>query len=1076
MAKKIDKRNNEKSYKDEGKFNKVVLNHNFIHDFEIINPLTIRYVKYWKEIKRRCMEGYWHEGKWMPGNLYFYINLCKIKLNKDEHSKTKIEGRPFLRDLEWIKSFVYQEARGFSGFQDDEECTCLEIVNKINNLKEEELNTWKDDYVLPKEAFKKDGSLKTYVKARDYLKKIHSKNLGKPLYQNEAQNVIDIECFDPNTLVLMNDFSYKKIKDIKIGEFVMGTNGPTKVKNKFSDKNEMYELKGRDGRTQIVSKGHLVHLKYNGIKKNFKVEDLLKKNNTDSFKARYQLYNTECIPFDEIDLKFDPYFIGLWLSDGRTKESSISMTDLEPLVYLSNLFNQPIRPDKPHNYKLQSYTIYCNNTKEMRKYGFIDNKHIPITYLQSSEKQRLQLLAGIIDGDGWLQHDTFYIGEPKKSLAESYVILAKSLGFFSSIHKRKTIWEVCIGGDVYKIPTKIKRKQARYKKKTRTYCKTGFDIKPLGVGDFVGIEVDDKDSLFLLHDFTVVHNCRGGGKSYYGGNAMVLHNFLMDGATDYDEYWKNKQEGNQMTSETLVGAIDAKYSKDLLDKVQLGMNSLVGKQSFQGRTIPSPLSKEFAGSWYSGKQFIKAKVDKKIGGQWESVGSGATIYHRSFKDDPHAGNGTRPSLACIEEVGFFNILTDALGAMKDTTYNGDVKFGSIYMFGTGGDMQGGSSEQAMEVFNNPSAYDCLCFQDEWEDTGDIGFFIPYEMGLNKFKDSEGNTIWNQAIKSVDNKRAKLEAGKSKKPLYDEMQNNPRVPSEAFLTINSNIFPVGELKEHLNWLRSNQHDGFVKGQCGELVFVMSDSGEPELKWKPDLKNKLTPTWFKMKKSDDATGCIQIWEHPKTVNGTIPYGFYIAGTDPYDQDQSVSTASLGSTFIYKSFHTDEGIYEWPVAEYTARPGTAKEHHENIRKLLMYYNAKDLYENERNTLKMHFEHKNSLHLLARTPTILKSTEGSKVQRQYGINMTAQIKDELEIYTRDWLLQDAGNGKLNLHKIYSIPLIQELIYYNRVGNYDRVIAFMLTICHKLMNHHIKIEQVREQIRTTDPFFQRAFSGNFYK
>lgn len=763
MAKKIDKRNNEESYKDEGKFNKVVLNHNFIHDFEIINPLTIRYIKYWKEIKRRCMEGYWHEGKWMPGNLYFYINLCKIKLNKDEHSKTKIEGRPFLRDLEWIKSFVYQEARGFSGFQDDEECTCLEIVNKINNLKEEELNTWKDDYVLPKEAFKKDGSLKTYVKARDYLKKIHSKNLGKPLYQNEAQNVIDIEC-------------------------------------------------------------------------------------------------------------------------------------------------------------------------------------------------------------------------------------------------------------------------------------------------------------------------RGGGKSYYGGNAMVLHNFLMDGATDYDEYWKNKQEGNQMTSETLVGAIDAKYSKDLLDKVQLGMNSLVGKQSFQGRTIPSPLNKEFAGSWYSGKQFIKAKVDKKIGGQWESVGSGATIYHRSFKDDPHAGNGTRPSLACIEEVGFFNILTDALGAVKDTTYNGDVKFGSIYMFGTGGDMQGGSSEQAMEVFNNPSAYDCLCFQDEWEDTGDIGFFIPYEMGLNKFKDSEGNTIWNQAIKSVDNKRAKLEAGKSKKPLYDEMQNNPRVPSEAFLTINSNIFPVGELKEHLNWLRSNQHDGFVKGQCGELVFVMSDSGEPELKWKPDLKNKLTPTWFKMKKSDDATGCIQIWEHPKTVNGTIPYGFYIAGTDPYDQDQSVSTASLGSTFIYKSFHTDEGIYEWPVAEYTARPGTAKEHHENIRKLLMYYNAKDLYENERNTLKMHFEHKNSLHLLAKTPTILKSTERSKVQRQYGINMTAQIKDELEIYTRDWLLQDAGNGKLNLHKIYSIPLIQELIYYNRVGNYDRVIAFMLTICHKLMNHHIKIEQVREQIRTTDPFFQRAFSGNFYK
>jgi hypothetical protein len=144
-------------------------------------------------------------------------------------------------------------------------------------------------------------------------------------------------------------------------------------------------------------------------------------------------------------------------------------------------------------------------------------------------------------------------------------------------------------------------------------------------------------------------------------------------------------------------------------------------------------------------------------------------------------------------------------------------------------------------------------------------------------------------------------------------------------------------------------------------------------------------------------------------------------------------------------------------------------------MYYNAVDLYENERNTLKMHFSHKHSLHLLAKTPTMLKATEGSKVQRQYGIHMTAQIKDELEIYTRDWLLQEVGDGKLNLHKIYSPALLQELIYYNREGNFDRVIAFMLTICHRLMNHHIKVKEIKEEEQQMDPFLKRAFTTGFF-
>lgn len=173
--KKISKRNDEIEYKDEHKHERFVSNKNFIHDVSILNPLSISYKSYWKELKRRCIEGYWFEGKWMPGNLYFYINFCKIELKENAEAKTARVARPFLRDLEWEKAYVFAESRGFSGFSEDEEYTCHALVDNIS--KKPELA---ELYKLPKECYKPDGALKTYIHPRTYLRKIHTKNLGKP--------------------------------------------------------------------------------------------------------------------------------------------------------------------------------------------------------------------------------------------------------------------------------------------------------------------------------------------------------------------------------------------------------------------------------------------------------------------------------------------------------------------------------------------------------------------------------------------------------------------------------------------------------------------------------------------------------------------------------------------------------------------------------------------------------------------------------------------------------------------------------------------------------------------------------
>lgn len=66
---------------------------------------------------------------------------------------------------------------------DDDKYTCVRKVAEVKDALEiEQLKLMQPNVVT------KDGSLKQYVPARDYLRKIHRTNLGKPLYENEAKD------------------------------------------------------------------------------------------------------------------------------------------------------------------------------------------------------------------------------------------------------------------------------------------------------------------------------------------------------------------------------------------------------------------------------------------------------------------------------------------------------------------------------------------------------------------------------------------------------------------------------------------------------------------------------------------------------------------------------------------------------------------------------------------------------------------------------------------------------------------------------------------------------------------------
>ena len=195
------------------------------------------------------------------------------------------------------------------------------------------------------------------------------------------------------------------------------------------------------------------------------------------------------------------------------------------------------------------------------------------------------------------------------------------------------------------------------------------------------------------------------------------------------------------------------------------------------------------------------------------------------------------------------------------------------------------------------------------------------------------------------------------------------------------------------------------------------------------------------------------------------------DPYDHDES-GTNSLGSVIIYKRFQNFESYYDLPVAEYTGRPESAEDFYEIVRRLIKYYNAKLLYENEKKGLYVYFSHKNEEYLLADQPDVINDILQHKtiVNRKKGIHMNKEIKLWGERLIKDWLNEEYAPGQKNLNKIFSEPLLEELISYNTDGNFDRVMALMMIMIYKQELYHVQVSKKKDYDKSRSFFAEPLF------
>jgi hypothetical protein len=438
---------------------------------------------------------------------------------------------------------------------------------------------------------------------------------------------------------------------------------------------------------------------------------------------------------------------------------------------------------------------------------------------------------------------------------------------------------------------------------------------------------------------------------------------------------------------------------------------------------------------------VKASTIEYRNGVKIETGFLSEIMALTFKDNADAARGKDARDVIFEESGAFGtpgLLKSSYAATQDCVMGGAIKTGMITVFGTSGDMEGGTADYS-EMHSSPLRFGMLPFQNIWdEDSEDMkcGFFHPITWNMEGYYDEQGNSD-REGAKALElaQRKVLLDNGATSADIQKRMQEKPLGPFEAFGMVSINNFPVLELKRQLEIVKAkNLH--MIMGTPVKLFY---DYEKKKVMAEPILDGSANVIYRQKPDNTSLEGCPVIYEYPAEVPMR---GAYKIGYDPYRQDKGTSLAAV---YVYKSVIIGDRTKRIIVAEYVGRPGEADDVNYICRLFAELYNTTIMHENEVTHVKDYFRRRKQLHYLAYQPdeVIKKNVKNSKVNRLYGCHMIDQLKDAGEKYIKSWLLEtldfdDDGMPIRGLDQIYSIGLLEELIGYNRKGNFDRVMALM--------------------------------------
>lgn len=337
---------------------------------------------------------------------------------------------------------------------------------------------------------------------------------------------------------VMTPTGFRRIENLSVGDEIIGSDGKsTKITDVIPQgEKQAYKIDFSDGVSIECDAGHLwavrsPNRKLRGHDWEIKrTEELFagnlswkKYNGYDRW--RWHVPNVKPVEFLSVPLPLHPYLLGSLLGDGGfTGPTPVFTTgDAESLDLLRAVL--PLGHKFTSTKKGQSWRVVANEIGSKKNKNVVreelghlglwglksEKKFIPHIYRITKAENRLEMLRGLLDTDGWVVKGKVRYCTTSPYLAEQVVWLVRSLGGIVTTNQYPAPDHGNFPTNILKIwlpdvnPFKLKRKADAYRR-LKTRNRSIVAIAPTTEKDMICLKVDAPDGLFVTENFIVTHN------------------------------------------------------------------------------------------------------------------------------------------------------------------------------------------------------------------------------------------------------------------------------------------------------------------------------------------------------------------------------------------------------------------------------------------------------------------------------------------------------------------------------------------------------------------------------------------
>lgn len=464
------------------------------------------------------------------------------------------------------------------------------------------------------------------------------------------------------------------------------------------------------------------------------------------------------------------------------------------------------------------------------------------------------------------------------------------------------------------------------------------------------------------------------------GRRKGISEFTHKAVIDYGYRFRSTYKGG------IAAGLDI-YAQDFMSKWRAGDSLMIPE--LQTRTLLNNDDEVIAGYQIRNEQ-----------GAWSERGTKNTLYVRTMFKDPNLFKGLFLNDVIAEECGEFEKLKQFFYATEDCLRDGDKQIGTMFFYGTGGNINKGSKDFKY-IWEHPDEFNMIKFcvpatrfyKPNYGGATRNGLNIqeiPNLLGEKKSYELIGVEDQVAAKDSIIKQADKLLKAGNREKYLEFKQNNPIEEKDIFRKTNVNNFDTEKLNEQEYNITSQPK----KWSKWKLEWVKDDNGL--------IKTPRQVVATPAKPEDNSPEIFLILDegHPRKTHSNL----YVAGIDSYDQDIAKTSKSLGAMCVLMRNSNIVGApQKAPVAVICTRPPRKEVFYDMCLRLAVYYNIRNnvLIDVAKPQIIKYFEERSCFGYLAPRP---RKFESPNSEQSHAVGVS------LNIYSRPMM----------------VALMESAVYYN--------------------------------------------------